>query len=64
MVQLWQLHFVLVYRAHYHFFYFACGFYGSIFFMVINVQLFSRILASDGLLGDDAKKYAAINRLV
>ncbi|KAI6204028.1 hypothetical protein M3Y94_00625000 [Aphelenchoides besseyi] len=61
-VQVWQLHFVIVYREHFHFFYFACGFFGGLFFLVTNLLLFFRVLAADGFLGEFGRKHAAINR--
>ncbi|KAI6179764.1 TLC domain-containing protein [Aphelenchoides besseyi] len=61
-VQVWQIHFVVVYREHFHFFYFACGFFGGLFFLVTNLLLFFRVLAADGFLGEFGRKHAAINR--
>jgi hypothetical protein len=63
-VQLWSLHFVVYWRNHYHFFYFACGFFGGIMFLLINTLLFVRILASEGLLCKAVNQYLAINRFL
>jgi len=61
-VQCFQLHFVVVWREHYHFFYFACGFFGGILFLATNMLLFFRVLAADGFLPDVLKRHLAFNR--
>lgn len=63
-VQLWETHFVLIWRQHFHFFYFACGFFGGLLFLITNTLLFMRILAADNILCSVFKRHLAINRFV
>lgn len=56
LVWAWQL------RAEMHFIYAIVAIGGSIFFIGINLVLFVRVLASDGLFGDYGRRHAAINR--
>ncbi|KAH7721876.1 protein F41H10.5 [Aphelenchoides avenae] len=62
LVQAWQLWWVWHHRAAMHLFFFCEGFLGGIMFLAINIFLFARVLASDGLLGEYGRKHAAINR--
>ncbi|KAI6227393.1 TLC domain-containing protein 2 [Aphelenchoides fujianensis] len=62
LVQAWQLHFVVAWRAHFHAFYAAVGLLGGGFFLLANLLLFFRLLAADGLLGDFGRRHAAIQR--
>ncbi len=61
-VQTWQLVWAWQVRAEMHAIYaiFAIG--GGVFFVAINLVLFVRVLASDGMLGEYGRRHAAINR--
>lgn len=61
-VQIWQISWAWIYRHNIHLFYVLVGTVGGSFFLVINIILFIRVLASDGLLGEFGRKHAAINR--
>uniref|UniRef100_A0A7E4V5G4 TLC domain-containing protein n=1 Tax=Panagrellus redivivus TaxID=6233 RepID=A0A7E4V5G4_PANRE len=61
-VQAWQIYYIIAIRQSVHIFYACVGTIGGFAFLAINVFLFMRILASDGLLGEYGKKHAAINR--
>jgi hypothetical protein len=61
-VQTWQIYWIFRHHSSMHTFFAAIGYIGVITFFTINVFLFMRILAADGMLGDYGRKHAAINR--
>ena len=63
-IQTWQLFWIFHHHNQMCLFFALIGYGGCIAFYIINVFLFMRILASEGLLGDFGRKHAAINRLV
>jgi len=61
-VQTWQLVWAWQLRAEMHIVYAIVAIGGSIFFIAINIVLFVRVCASDGMLGECGRRHAAISR--
>ncbi|CAD5221355.1 unnamed protein product [Bursaphelenchus okinawaensis] len=58
MVQTFQINFTYKYQDHFVYFYKFVGLYGSLLFLIINIFLFYRVLASDGFLGKKIQERA------
>lgn len=63
-VQIWQINWAWINRRRFHIFYMGIAFIGGAFFLIINIILFVRVLASDGYLGEFGRQYTAIGRFI
>lgn len=61
-VQIWQIKWAWINRHRFHIFYMGIAFIGGTFFLILNIILFIRVLASDGFLGKFGRRYAAVGR--
>ncbi|KAK6108457.1 Uncharacterized protein BM_BM5063 [Brugia malayi] len=61
-VQIWQINWAWINHRRFHIFYTGIAFIGGAFFLIINMILFIRVLASDGYLGEFGRQHVAIGR--
>ncbi|VDM40623.1 unnamed protein product [Toxocara canis] len=61
-VLLWMLHYIIVNRRHFHAFYMCAGILADVFFLVLSLTMFFRMLAQDGFFGERARRKASIQR--
>ncbi|VDO21949.1 unnamed protein product [Brugia timori] len=63
-VQIWQINWAWINHRRFHIFYTGIAFIGGAFFLIINMILFIRVLASDGYLGEFGRQHVAIGRFI
>ncbi|EJW87487.1 hypothetical protein WUBG_01603 [Wuchereria bancrofti] len=61
-VQIWQINWAWINHRRFHIFYTGIAFIGGACFLIINMILFIRVLASDGYLGEFGRQHVAIGR--
>ncbi|VDM07354.1 unnamed protein product [Wuchereria bancrofti] len=63
-VQIWQINWAWINHRRFHIFYTGIAFIGGACFLIINMILFIRVLASDGYLGEFGRQHVAIGRFI